>query len=326
MLPVGACIAAVLVLVPLPAHWRAKNVATVSLIAWFFITNMIYFVNSLVWLHDSVPRLRVWCDIVTKLIIGASSAIPAATLCICKHLELVASGRMVRLTHDDHRRRKLFELSLCWGIPVVFMTLHYVVQGHRFDIVESFGCQPAIYYSLPAVFIIWFPPLLLSVITLVYSALALHHFLRQRINFATHLDSSGSSLNTNRYLRLMAMAITEIFWGTSLNAVAMYANIAPGLRPWTDWADVHSNFGRIATFRIFEIGKPYLRQMLIIWWAMPVSAYIFFLFFAFGEVTKKDYKRVFDWTMRFVFRQSPLPRAKLLDSVSSTTRSVPLIP
>lgn len=62
-LPAGAFIAAVLVLVPLPAHWRARNVATVSLIVWFFMTNMIYFVNSLVWSDNSVPRLRVWCDI-----------------------------------------------------------------------------------------------------------------------------------------------------------------------------------------------------------------------------------------------------------------------
>ncbi|TCD62965.1 hypothetical protein EIP91_006172 [Steccherinum ochraceum] len=317
-LSAGSFIAAVLVLVPLPAHWRARNVATVSLITWLFLTNFIYFVNSLVWSDNSVPRIRVWCDIVTKLMIGASSAIPAATLCICKHLELVASGRMVRLSHEDHRRRRIFELLFCWGVPVLFMILHYIVQGHRFDIVEAIGCQPAVYYSIPAVFIIWFPPLLLSVLTLIYSTLALSHFLRQRITFATHLSSSGSSLNTNRYLRLMAMAMTEICWGSSLNAVAMYDNISPGLRPWTNWADVHSDFGRIATFRLFEIAPAYLRQMLIIWWAIPVSAYIFFIFFAFGEDTKNDYKRVVAWVMRVVFRMSPsAPNAKMFDSLSS---------
>lgn len=49
------------------------------------------------------------------------------------------------------------------------MLLDYVVQGHRFDIVEAIGCQPATYYSVPAVFIVWFPPLLLSTITFVYA-------------------------------------------------------------------------------------------------------------------------------------------------------------
>lgn len=161
----------------------------------------------------------------------------------------------------------------------------------------------------------------LSTITYALSlALALHHFFRQRITFATHLSSSGSSLNTNRYLRLMAMAVTEIAWGTSLNAVAMYDNIAPGLRPWTNWSDVHSDFGRIASFRLFEILPQYLKQMLIIWWAMPVSAYIFFVFFAFGEDTKKDYMRVADWFKRVVLKKPSLSKAKLLDSVASSNR------
>ncbi|THH33299.1 hypothetical protein EUX98_g913 [Antrodiella citrinella] len=320
-LPAGSFIAAVLVLVPLPAHWRARNVATVSLVVWLFAMNLIYFIDSLVWADNSAPHVVVWCDIVTKLMIGASSAIPAATLCICKHLEMVASGRTVRLTHEDHRRRRIFELLVCWGVPIVLMALHYVVQGHRFDIVEALGCQPAVYYSVPAVFIVWFPPLLLSVLTLIYSSLALYHFFRQRITFASHLSSSNSSLNTNRYLRLMAMAVTEIVWGTSLNAVAMYDNIAPGLRPWTNWADVHSDFGRIATYRLFELPPQYLQQMLIIWWAMPVSAYIFFIFFAFGEDTKNDCKHVIDWIKRVLLRRSPTPKTKAFDSLSSQNSS-----
>ncbi|KAK7680873.1 hypothetical protein QCA50_016183 [Cerrena zonata] len=301
--PVGTILAAILVLLPLPAHWRARNVATISLIGWLFFMNVIYAVNSLVWSNNSLPRLLVWCDITTKLQIGASSAIPACALCICKYLELVASGRVVRLMHEDHRRRKFFELIMCLGVPVVLMALHYVVQGHRFDIVEAIGCQPATYYSIPAVFIVWFPPLLLSTITFVYAALALYHFFRQRINFTTHLGSCGSSLNTNRYLRLMAMSITEMAWGTSLTAVTMYDNISPGLRPWTNWADVHSDFGRIDSYRLFMIPHSLLKQIFIMWWAIPVSAYIFFLFFAFGEETVRDYKRVYVWVKTTLFKR-----------------------
>ena len=42
------------------------------------------------------------------------------------------------------------------------------MQGHRFDIIEDIGCQAATYYSIPAVFIIWFPPLLFATITFIY--------------------------------------------------------------------------------------------------------------------------------------------------------------
>lgn len=217
------------------------------------------------------------------------------------------------------------------------------MQGHRFDIVEAIGCQPATYYSVPAVFIVWFPPLLLSTITFVYAgmlsavahncpcvwtdfgltiALALYHFFRQRITFAAALSSSGSSLNTSRYLRLMAMSITEMAWGTSLTAVTMYDNIAPGLRPWTNWADVHSNFGRIATFRLFMIPPGYLRQIFVMWWAMPVSAYIFFLFFAFGEESVRDYKRVYTWVKTKVLRRPVIFKRAQFGSLSGSNRYV----
>ena len=96
-------------------------------------------------------------------------------MCICKHLESVASGRLVRVSHADKQRRMFFELAMCFVLPAVIMALRaclqvfdhpldrpnleafadYIVQGHRFDILEGFGCQPATYYSIPGVFIVW---------------------------------------------------------------------------------------------------------------------------------------------------------------------------
>jgi Pheromone A receptor len=50
-------------LLPLPWHWRARNVATLSLIFWLFISNFIYAVDALVWAGNVVIKFRVWCDI-----------------------------------------------------------------------------------------------------------------------------------------------------------------------------------------------------------------------------------------------------------------------
>lgn len=44
-------------------------------------------------------------------------------MCICKHLESVASGRIVRISHADKQRRMFFELALCFLLPVVIMAL-----------------------------------------------------------------------------------------------------------------------------------------------------------------------------------------------------------
>jgi len=62
-LPLIAFLSAFLVLVPLPSHWRAHNVATLALIFWLFFTNVIYGVNAIVWAGNVNDYIPVWCDI-----------------------------------------------------------------------------------------------------------------------------------------------------------------------------------------------------------------------------------------------------------------------
>ena len=117
------------------------------------------------------------------------------------------------------------------------------------------------------------------------------------------LKNSNSALSTGRYLRLVAMSILQIVWQTVLTAIAMYDNISPGLRPWTNWADVHSDFGRVDAAPMFIYPEYYQRQFFLFLWVMPVSSYIFFLFFGFGEEALKDYKNAFRWIRVKIFRQ-----------------------
>ncbi|KAF8981163.1 GPCR fungal pheromone mating factor [Cyathus striatus] len=312
-LPIFAFLAATLVLVPLLWHWRAGNVAIVSMIAWLFAVDVIYGVNAIVWADNVVDHAPVWCDISTKIVVGVSYALPICTLCICKHLEAVSSNRKVSYDVSDKRRRMIFEGVMCIGVPLIFMALHYVVQGHRFDIFENIGCQAAVYISIQAVLIIWFPQLLFSVITLIYAAFALHHFIRRRLTFAAHLQNSNSALTTNRYLRLIAMAITEMFWGTALTTFNLYNNAAPGLRPWTTWADVHSNFSRVDVYPVAFLPPAFLKSMLLLWWALPVSSFIFFIFFGFGEEALKEYHKIWVWFRVKALRKKPAePKASSL--------------
>lgn len=43
-----------------------------------------------------------------------------------------------------------------------------IVQDHRFAILEDFGCQAAVYDSLPALVIVWLPPLCISIIGILF--------------------------------------------------------------------------------------------------------------------------------------------------------------
>lgn len=46
------------------------------------------------------------------------------------------------------------------------------MQGHRFDIIEEYGCRPTTYFSIPAIFIVWIPPILLSIACLVFAGMS----------------------------------------------------------------------------------------------------------------------------------------------------------
>lgn len=321
-LPLFAFLTATLVLIPLPWHWRARNVATLSIIAWLFVVDVIFAVNSLVWAGNVNNPIPAWCDITSKIVIGASFALPLASLCICKHMEAVSSSRKVHFDSADRRRRIIFESVLCFGVPLVFMALHYIVQGHRFDIFETTGCQAALYISVPAVMLMYFPPLFFSLITLIYAVMAIHHFIRRRLTFAALLQNSNSALTTNRYLRLIALAVTEILWSTVFTAYTLYENVYPGVRPWTNWADVHSNFPRIGLFPAASLPPAFLSSMLLLWWVMPASSIIFFVFFGFGEEAMKEYRKLWQSFKRNILRRKDEKSSTL--SASLPTSICPL--
>ena len=140
-LPYVAFSAAFLALVTLPWHWRAKNVATLAMVGWLFVINVIYGVDAIIWHQSILVKAVVWCDISTftvesslpgitdrlhpasRVIIGAGIALPAACMCISIHLAQVASANHVQNSRADKRRRQIIELVLCFGVPMLWMGL-----------------------------------------------------------------------------------------------------------------------------------------------------------------------------------------------------------
>ncbi|KAI0752092.1 pheromone A receptor-domain-containing protein [Fomes fomentarius] len=313
-------LAALLVLVPLPGHWRARNIPTLSLIAWLFFLNVAHGVNVIEWYDNIAMKLEIWCDIirplvltpssnltVSKLVIGGNMAIPVSCFCLALRLEGIAAVRHVKTSHSDRRRKMLTDLALCVGLPVIEMALHYVVQGHRFDIVERFGCQPASYVSLAEFFLIWFIPIILCLGTFALGALAFFHFFKRRATFARHLAASNTGLTPSRYFRLMAMSLALMIWDLVVVALTLVFNYRPGLRPWTGWADVHSNWLHVNRFPVFLIPADTLRWTYFLWWTIPVTAYMFFAFFAFSRDALTEYGTYLTWLKEKVLRIRPSP-------------------
>ena len=222
-------------------------------------------------------------------------------------------------------------------------TTDYLVQGHRFDIIEFYGCRPNTYISVPGILLLWVPPLIYSLVTLIFSGtfapssltavsskrqclstvIALKYFLQHRITFALYLENSNSGLTPSRYLRLMAMAFVEIIITAVSSSITLWFT-SLSLRPWTNFADVHFNFSRVATVPIVFAPQTIINYYYVTWYIIPVSSVIFFVFFAFGQDAVREYSACFAWIRRHVFCCAPRKPAPLKGSKYSADQFVSL--
>lgn len=170
-----------------------------------------------------------------------------------------------------------------------------------------------IYYSVPALIIIYIPPLVLSLASLIYAAIAFVWFMKRRAQFAEHLRTNSTGLTTGRYFRLMALAVTEIIFGTSLGSYILGVTIQDShFRDWDNWDNVHSNFGRIAQYPRVLVPDFFWNRLLITWYVTVVGSVLFFIFFGFGQDAITEYRRFFTWIQVHVFRRTPKPSNEIV--------------
>ena len=125
-------------------------------------------------------------------------------------------------------------------------------------------------------------------------------FLRRRATFTKHLESR-SSLTTSHYLRLMLLAVVEMVLGVASTSTALWTATLD-IRPWTGWADVHWGFSRIDQYSTSMLAPFVQRYYYVLWWFVPISSYIFFLFFAFGREAMREYGSCLSWVRIRLFR------------------------
>lgn len=188
----------------------------------------------------------------------------------------------------------MVDLAIGLGLPIMEMILQYIPQGHRFNIFGEIGCFPFTYNTPVAVALVMVPPILIGLVSAVYSVLAIRAFNKSRSQFQ-ELMSSNKNLNTNRYVRLMCLAGIETLLTVPIGCYALYCNIAGGnIQPWLGWEDTHVGFSRVDQIpSILWRMDPQLASNLE-WgrWMSVVCAFIFFFFFGFAEEARKNYRVV----------------------------------
>ncbi|KAF9007984.1 pheromone A receptor-domain-containing protein [Cyathus striatus] len=286
-------IAFILVCIPFPWHLQAWNTGTCLYMAWTAIACLVLFINSIIWDGNTFNHSPVWCDITSKIIIGISVAIPAASLCINRRLYHIASVRStIRKTAAEKRRAVFVDLTIGIGIPVLEMALHYIVQGHRFDIVEDVGCFPTTYDTPPAYVIVWATPVVIGLVSGTYSVLSILEFQRSRSIFKD-IISTNSGLNARRYFKLMALAGSEILFCVPLGITTICLQARKGeIQPWISWEDTHFDFSAVREipallWRSDEAGRVSFEMTR---WLVVGSALLFFMLFGFAEEAVKHYQ------------------------------------
>ncbi|KAF8963261.1 STE3-like pheromone receptor [Flammula alnicola] len=308
LFPTFAFLGFVLSLIPLPWHIQAWNSGTCAFMIWTGTACLIGFVNSLVWAGNVDNPAPVWCDISSKIILGVSVGIPAATLCISRRLYYLTACNTVSITREDKRRMVLIDLCIAVGMPAIIMILHYIVQGHRFDILEDIGCYPVVYNTLPAYFLYFMWPVVFGAISFVFSAMTLRSFWIRRVQF-NQLITSNSSMSISRYLRLVLLALIDMMCTLPLGIYSIYiGNKGVGLAPWISWEDTHFNFSRVALVPalIWRSDPSFQTSMELSRWLPVVCAFLFFALFGFAAEAKKHYKLAF-WAVMKVFGIRPAP-------------------
>jgi len=116
-------------------------------------------------------------------------------------------------------------------------------------------------------------------------------------------------MSVNRYKRLMAMSVTLMLWGTVLTSFMLWVNTRYGLRPWVSWENVHSNWNRVNAYPWAMMSPQDRRIALLIWWAIPVSTVISFIFLGFGEDVLREYRKVGSAVMS-ILQSRVLPKRK----------------
>ncbi|KAI4174800.1 MAG: hypothetical protein LQ346_008183 [Caloplaca aetnensis] len=136
--PTLAFIALVFDIPPLVWHAKNRNVAACNLISWTILTNLMNFVNALIWPTDNIAGWfpgYVLCDIEAKLILAATMGIAGSLACIMRALAKVLDTEhtVIIPTRKQRYQNLIITSILCFGGPIYIILIHYVVQPSRFE-------------------------------------------------------------------------------------------------------------------------------------------------------------------------------------------------
>ncbi|OXC86425.1 pheromone a factor receptor [Cryptococcus neoformans] len=310
---VPSVIALVLALYPLPWHLRTGNIATLSMIFWMTLLNIVHIVNCIVWVDSSAPRANWWGDISTLIIVTYNYALPTAHLVLAKQLESFTSLRPHSPLYDSsaRKRHRIFDISVTIGAPVVGYLIHLSNMDRRFYIVERLGPQAATYWNAWGVIWMAIVPILIAVTVVVYTIMALVNIYLRRQQMLS-LIASDASVNRDQFYRLMFLTISEV--GTcGLRAIFNLMSFQNGPQPMGHRGAPFHNLTKIESIEWSSTTTSGRLTLHLSFFTVVACSYVFFMCFATSTETKRFYSNV----VRKIFPCIPESRTSRIHKLGS---------
>lgn len=174
-LPIFSIFALIILIVPLKTHLRVKSVGFCAVILYVQLMNLMTFINAIIWTNQDYDSWWIGyglCDVEIKIKAIVGTGAPCAILCITRGLARVfdPDSRVVHETKAIIIRRRLMDLGICFGLPLVQIGLHYITQINRYYLEPVGGCVTSYDNSWPTILIFFVWPPLFSLINCYYAS------------------------------------------------------------------------------------------------------------------------------------------------------------
>lgn len=92
------------------------------------------------------------------------------------------------------RRKLIYDILFCWGVPVFQVGIHYVVSVGRYSIEPIWGCADGLDNSWPFIVFYYIPNPIFTLLSGYYAGKSLAYF---SCIFSNEIQSACSSAYTN---------------------------------------------------------------------------------------------------------------------------------
>lgn len=110
------------------------------------------------------------------------------------------------------------------------------------------------------------------------------------------LLGSNSNPNQNRYNRLIALSVVQIFTTFPISVFSFYVSAhVLTVHPWISWEDTHSDYsfvGQVPSF-VWRADPISVVNLELIRWPVVAAAFVFFAFFGFAEEARRNYRKAY---------------------------------